>query len=579
MNRFASTILNALAAFSLVFGLAIGAQAQKRSDRQIRDAVRSLSSDVDNFEAALGYQMQSSSADTILLAAVSNNAQRLQSAVHTFEQNYYQHRENRDDISGIIDAAKQVDGFMQQNPQNRDVQSAWQGVHRQIDRLAANYSISPQWSGQNTADLPVDNNVGNNDPGYSNNNDPGYSDNNAPGVVQKVQKGALNPGLAGTYDLDASRSESTDDILNNSGLGTDQQEDLKDKLEAPAQIAIDIRGNRITLSTSNASPMVLTADGRDKVEHPAPGKTVRLRATLTGDTLTVSRRDGESDYTIKLTSVSGGREMKVTRRITTDYLNQTVFLESVYNKTDSVARLGTTGGGVSPSNSGSTNDDDVSSANNGTTTDNDPNGGYSDNDQGSTPSYGGAPRTVNAKPGNYVVPDRSTITGRLENVINTKVSQNNDRFRITVQSPMELRGAVIEGYISGVGRSGKISGQANVTLNFEKITLRSGETYDFAGVLQSITDQYGKTVNVDNEGTIRGDSQTRETAKRGAIGGGIGAVIGAIVGGGKGAAIGAVIGGGGGAGSVVVQGREDIILFPGSTVTIQATSPIQRQDR
>jgi hypothetical protein len=32
MNRFASTILNALAAFSLVFGLAIGAQAQKRSD-------------------------------------------------------------------------------------------------------------------------------------------------------------------------------------------------------------------------------------------------------------------------------------------------------------------------------------------------------------------------------------------------------------------------------------------------------------------------------------------------------------------------------------------------------------------
>ena len=142
---------------------------------------------------------------------------------------------------------------------------------------------------------------------------------------------------------------------------------------------------------------------------------------------------------------------------------------------------------------------------------------------------------------------------------------------------MDLRGATIEGYISGVGHSGKVSGQANVTFNFEKITLRSGEAYDFAGFLQSIRDQDGKAVNVDNEGTVRGDSQTKETVKRSGIGGGLGAVIGAIIGGGKGAAIGAVIGAGGGAGSVVVQGRDDIVLFPGSMMTVQATSPIQRQ--
>src|SRR6476646_5921604 len=105
MNRFASTSISSLATLLLVCGVAIGAQAQKHSDRQIRDALRSLSSDVDNFEAALGYQMQSSSADTILLASVSNDARRLQSAVHTFEENYYQHRENRDDVNGIINAA------------------------------------------------------------------------------------------------------------------------------------------------------------------------------------------------------------------------------------------------------------------------------------------------------------------------------------------------------------------------------------------------------------------------------------------------------------------------------------------
>jgi hypothetical protein len=103
--------------------------------------------------------------------------------------------------------------------------------------------------------------------------------------------------------------------------------------------------------------------------------------------------------------------------------------------------------------------------------------------------------------------------------------------------------------------------------------MRDGKRYDFAGYLQSVKDQFGKEVKVDTEGTAKSDSQTRETAKRGGIGAGLGAIIGAIAGGVKGAAIGAIIGGGAGAGSVVVQGREDLELMKGSTMTIQSTSP------
>ncbi|MCV4940164.1 hypothetical protein OFC17_35850, partial [Escherichia coli] len=78
----------------------------------------------------------------------------------------------------------------------------------------------------------------------------------------------------------------------------------------------------------------------------------------------------------------------------------------------------------------------------------------------------------------------------------------------TVQSPLEYRGAVIEGFLSGIGRSGRVSGSANVTFNFETITLRNGERYDFAGILQSVKDQNGKLVKVDTEGTAKSDSQT-----------------------------------------------------------------------
>lgn len=511
---------------AIIIGMAGLADAQRRNDREIHDAIRSLNSKIEDFETNLRYQMQSSSDNNTRVADITDDIRALRDSVRQFQDNYDRRRENRDDVNQIVDAARRVDGFLQTYPQNQRVQDDWKGVRNQLDRLSANYGVTTNWTNEEEPQWVKDH-------------------------PDPVQKNTLSVGLSGTYDLDAARSESVDDIVANTSLGNEQREDLKDKLVAPGQIAIDIRGNQVTLATSNASPVTFTADGRDKVERSASGKTIRLRATLGGQVLTVSSLGGETDYTITFTSVSNGKGMKVSRRITTDYLSQTVFAESVYNKTDSVAQLGIKGGGSTYNSSG----------------------GYSDNDQSGNVSSGGAPAAVNARSGNYIVPNGVVITGILENEINTKVSQNNDRFRMTVQSPIEFRGATIDGYISGVGRSGKVTGQSNVTFNFEKITLRDGQTYDFAGYLQSIKDQYGKTVKVDNEGTAKGDSQTKETAKRGGIGAGLGAIIGAIAGGGKGAAIGAVIGGGAGAGSVVVQGKEDIRLMTGSTITVQSSSP------
>ena len=148
-----------------------------------------------------------------------------------------------------------------------------------------------------------------------------------------------------------------------------------------------------------------------------------------------------------------------------------------------------------------------------------------------------------------------------------------------MQSPSEFRGAVIDGYVTGVGRSGKVTGRSNITLNFERITLRDGKSFDFAGTLQSVKDTNGRIVKVDTEGTAKGDSQTRQTVTRGGIGAGLGALIGAIAGGAKGAVIGAVIGGGAGAGSVVVQGRDDVQLQKGSTIAVQSSSPIRVNTR
>ena len=183
-----------------------------------------------------------------------------------------------------------------------------------------------------------------------------------------------------------------------------------------------------------------------------------------------------------------------------------------------------------------------------------------------------APTTRNT----FIVPNGTTLEAELTGDLSTKRARERDRFTLTVREPSEYEGATIQGYVSRLRRSGRITGRSEMTLNFDRIRLRDGNSYRFAGTLDSIRNTNGDTIRVDSEGTARDDNQTEKTGKRSAIGAGAGAVIGAIAGGGKGAAIGAILGAGGGAGSVYAQGRDDLELMRGTNLTIRASGPINR---
>ncbi|CAN5426483.1 hypothetical protein BH18ACI3_BH18ACI3_15220 [soil metagenome] len=539
MKRFANFFAVAAVMSFVVLGTAGLADGQRRNERQIRDLVRSLNAQIDDFQYGLDYQLRSTSGRTQDVENVHDSIRNLQTKVDEFEENLNNRRENGDDMREIISAAKDVDTYLAQNPQNRRIETNWQSVRTTINNLASNYGVAADWSTRVSA-IPgtTRDPVGNTVP-------PRMS------TPSRVTRSGPSHSLTGSYQLDASRTDSAADIVSQSNVGDAQRRDLQAKLDAPVQLAIDIQGNRVTLASSKAPPVMFTADGSEKTEQ-ANGRTVRLRATLRGEELTITSLGGDTDYTVTFTPMDGGRTMKVTRRITTDYLSETVFAESIYNKTEALAGLG------------------IDRDSDPIVTDS---GAYSTNDPNDRNSSGtGSPSIPRSGTGEFIVPSGTLITGLLDSSIDTKITQNNDRFKMTVQSPNEFRGATVEGYLTGVGRSGQVSGRSNVTFNFETITMRNGERYDFAGYLQSVKDQNGKEIKVDSEGTAKSDSQTRETAKRGGVGAALGAIIGAIAGGGKGAAIGAVIGGGAGAGSVVVQGREDLQLMKGSMITVQSTS-------
>lgn len=399
------------------------------------------------------------------------------------------------------------------------------------------------------------------------------------GLIFVFQANAQN-NLTGTYELDTSRSDNVQEIVdealnNNSNVPNrdEAKQDLQEKLEAPPSLALQVRGNQAIIASTMTQQITFSADGQDRMQTLPDGSSMRIRTTLRGQQLTVSSLIDNKDYTITFTSIDNGRNLKVTRRMTTDYLSQTVFTESIYTKTDAVAKFdifdnqnnsstNTTSGNYPDPNTNDPNANDPNANNPNTNNPNPP------RTTGTNP-----PVTRTAKTGQYIVPNGEIITGTLEHLVSTKISQNNDRFKMRVTGPNQYRGAIVEGYISGIDRSNRNPvGNAKITFNFETIRLANGQVYDFAGFLQSVTDASGNDVKVDAEGSAS-KSQTKKTATRAGIGAGAGAILGAIIGGAKGAIIGAGIGAGGGAGSVALENKGDLELNVGSALTIQSSAP------
>lgn len=530
-------------AILLIGLLAFGVFAQSSVDsRQVNEILSNLNIKIDDFQENINYEVNRNAVNAADETKIGDSVRRLRGDLDGLRDNIAARRDSQSDIRQILSTAQSFNDYLLRLKLNAKSQNDWKSARGLIDRLASLYGVSTTWN----------NSVNQINANYSSNN------------------------LNGTYQLDSSRSdnisqiseEATQNVTNNRD---EAKQDLVGKLEAPETLAIEIRGNQATVASTLAPQITLSADGQDRTESLSDGSQVRLRTTLRGQELTVAKLGESDDYTVIFASMDNGKTLKVTRRVTTDYLSETVFAESYYTKSDSVARLDIYGN-ENNSNTTATNyptntsgNDPNNNGNNFPTN----NGG---NNYPTTPSNNPPTTRTTNRNGQFVVPNGEVLVGTLENNITTKYSQNNDRFSMRVTSG-QYRGAIIEGYISGIDRSNRNPvGKSKLTLNFETIRLSNGQNYDFAGFLQSVTDTNGNTIKVDSEGTLQ-KSQTKETAKRAGVGAGIGAIIGGIIGGGKGAIIGAGIGAGGGAGTVAIQNQGDLEIQAGSSMSVQSSSP------
>jgi hypothetical protein len=342
--------------------------------------------------------------------------------------------------------------------------------------------------------------------------------------------------LNGTYRLNLNQSDNVAEVVERAtatGYQTTMRDRAKNNLQRrltpPDTLAIEKVGTQVTIASGNAPQVTFTADGTARTEAAGNGRSVKITATTGYDGVSLNY-EGErmNDFYVNFIPMSNG-QLRVVRRVYLENRNETVTVASVYDK-------------VSPTAQWS----------------------QIDNNQ----------NTTNGSLNNtFAVPNNTKMTAILTTPVSTKASQSGDRFQMEVTSPSQFNGAIIEGRVAKAERSGRVSGRAQVSLEFDTIRLRNGETYRFAGFVDGVRLTGGETVSVNNEGTVRDNNQTTKTATRAGIGAALGAIIGAIAGGGTGAAIGAGVGAGAGAGTVILQGRDDVELNNGTEFSITASAP------
>lgn len=442
-------------------------------------------------------------------ADLGSSVQSLNSTVLQLRERFNSRRSTTADAQEVLNSAALVDSIIRRDATDAVILRTWTSLRADLNQLANVYGLT--W----------------------------------PNVSQTYQYPTNTPApygvsrLTGTYRLDASRSDDPSQAADRAtqSLRYGDRARIRDqvaaRLESPDQIAIELRGRDVTLASSRAPQITFAADGTERVETAPSGRTIRARATLNGEQLIVSSTgDTGNQFNVTFEPIDNGRGLRVTRRVYVQGLSTPVVVQSVYERTSDVARFDINTGPQTYPYPGNT-----------------------------TPN------------GDFVITSGETVIGVLENGLSTQTAREGDRFTMTVRQPSQYEGAVIEGHVSNIQRSGRLTGRSQMTLNFDTIRLRNGASYRFAGILESVRTTQGDTVRVDNEGAVRDTNQTTKTAQRAAIGTAVGAIIGAIAGGGKGAAIGAIVGAGGGAGSVYVQGRDELDLGAGTELTIRASGP------
>ena len=314
MKAIRKPLIAVLAVFVLAAGATFAeAQTYRGTFRSVRQLILRIDNRTDVFRNTLDSQTQSNIYGTPG-ERVDNLAQDLDTAVEQLRLRFDQRQSTTADVQEVLNRAALIDRlFTARNVRNAAVVRSWANLRTDLNQLASVYNLS--WP-------TVSQTFPNSGPVYG------------------------TSRLTGTYRLDPAQSDDPGQAANQATLaiGVRDRQRLRDqlaaRLESPDEIAIELRGRDVTLASSRAPQISFTADGVERVETGPNGRTMRARATLTGDQLIVSSTgDRATEFNVTFNPIDNGRRLSVTRRVYVQNLARPVVVQSTYNRTSDVARF------------------------------------------------------------------------------------------------------------------------------------------------------------------------------------------------------------------------------------------------
>jgi ketosteroid isomerase-like protein len=152
------------------------------------------------------------------------------------------------------------------------------------------------------------------------------------------------PGLNGVYRINVDRSDKLYSVIE--GVSSrvpysEQQQffmDLAVRLTPPDLLAIECRGNRVSLGSSRAARVEFVADGVTRSANKAKGNVVRSRIGFERGNLIFTSTGGSDDnLNFTFTLLDNGQSLRVMRRISNKDLIEPVVIESIYEKINETA--------------------------------------------------------------------------------------------------------------------------------------------------------------------------------------------------------------------------------------------------
>lgn len=178
-----------------------------------------------------------------------------------------------------------------------------------------------------------------------------------------------------------------------------------------------------------------------------------------------------------------------------------------------------------------------------------------------------ASRSAAAKPERraIVIPADTVIAVVIDETLSSKTATSGQRFRATVETPIEVdgkvviaRGAHAAGMVKDAKPAGRFKGGSALELTLVSVEAE-GHDYDVQTTSPTLT-HAGKG---------------KRTAVMTGGGGAGGALIGGLAGGGKGALIGALVGAGAGAGGSAFTGKADVVVAAESGLSFKLLQPLE----